>query len=76
MQISPKHAFNRNSFLTHLARGNFYIAENKIDENLNQIAININELQIYLQNIKLKKDKKEFITRGSHLTTQTGKIFE
>lgn len=68
--------FNRKSLLTHLARGDFYRAEQKIEDNISQININLNHLERYCGKVLSKKDKKEFILKGNKILEETGGMFE
>jgi hypothetical protein len=76
MKITDEVELNRKSIMKHLARGDFKQAEYKIEDNLKFIHLNITDLEKYLQKMKVKKDKKEFIGRGSDTIENTANLFE
>jgi hypothetical protein len=67
---------SRISLLTKLAQGKFDQAEDKIQDNLDSININLNELSKYKLKISTDKAKKENITKGNYLLEATGNLIE
>jgi hypothetical protein len=67
---------SRLSLLTKLAQGRFDLAEDKIQDNLDNININLSVLSKYQSKISTEKLKKDYIAKGNHVLESTGNLIE
>jgi hypothetical protein len=67
---------SRISLLTKLAKGNFDQAEDKIQDNLDSININLSILSKYQAKVGTEKPKKDYITKGNYVIESTGHLIE